>query len=95
MSRALWFVAGAAAGTYGVWRARRAAEALTPDGMRDRAAGASLGAQLLAEEIRQGMVEKETELRGRLRLVGREEQQQLPPGATGAAREIDPHREER
>lgn len=69
MSRAAWFVAGAAAGAYGLVRGRRAAEVLTPDGLRDRAAGLSLGAQLFAQEVRTGMTEKESELRGRLHLV--------------------------
>ena len=36
MSRTLWFVAGAGAGVYGMVRGRRAAEALTVDGLRDR-----------------------------------------------------------
>lgn len=70
MSRSLWFVAGSAAGVYGVVRARRAIETLTPDGLRDRVAGLSLGARLFTDEVRTGMVEKETELRTRLRLVG-------------------------
>jgi hypothetical protein len=69
MSRAAWFVAGAAAGAYGLLRGRRAAESLTPDGLRDRASGLSLGAQLFAQEVRTGMTEKEAELRGRLHLV--------------------------
>ena len=79
MSRAVWFVAGAAAGTYAAVRARRALETLTPDGLRDRAAGLSLGAQLFAAEVREGMAEKETELRERLRLV-----------EGGGARELGP-----
>lgn len=69
MSRALWFAAGAAAGTYAALRARRAAESLTPDGLRDRAAGLGLGARLFAEEVRLGAAEKEVELRARLRAV--------------------------
>ena len=36
MSRALWFVAGAGAGVYGLVRGRRAAESFTADGLRDR-----------------------------------------------------------
>lgn len=74
MNRGFWFVAGAGAGLYAAARARRVAESLTPDGLRDRWAGLSLGAQLLAEEVRTGAAEKEAELRDRLGLV---------PGAAG------------
>jgi hypothetical protein len=66
MNRGIWFLAGAGAGIYAVVRARRAAEAFTPDGLRDRVAGAMLGAQLFGEEVRQEMTSKEAELRERL-----------------------------
>jgi hypothetical protein len=69
MSRALWFVAGAGAGVYAMAKARRAAEALTPDGLTDRLAGLSVGARLLGEEIRAGMAEKENDLRERVGLT--------------------------
>jgi hypothetical protein len=67
--RGFWFVAGAGAGVYAMVRARRAAEALTPDGLRDRVAGLGVGAHLFAAEVRTGMVERETELRERLGLA--------------------------
>jgi hypothetical protein len=66
MSRILWFAAGAGAGVYGLTKARRAAEALTPEGLADRLAGLSVGLHLFREEVRAGMDEKETELRDRL-----------------------------
>ena len=66
MKRSFWFVAGAGAGIYVVVKVRRAAEALTPDGFRDRMYGLNLGAHLFAEEVRAGMAEKEIELRERL-----------------------------
>ena len=69
MRRGFWFVAGAGAGVYVMIRARRAAEAFTPDGLRDRAAGLGVGAHLFAEEVRAGMVERETDLRTRLGLA--------------------------
>jgi hypothetical protein len=69
MRRGFWFVAGAGAGVYVMIRARRAAETFTPDGLRDRAAGLGVGAHLFAEEVRAGMVERETELRERLGLA--------------------------
>lgn len=69
MSRSLWFVAGAGAGVYAVSRARRAAEALTADGLRDRLSGLAVGARMFRDEVATGRAEKETELRERLGLV--------------------------
>ena len=69
MRRGLWFVAGAGAGIYTMVRARRAAEVLTAEGLRDRWSGIALGARLLRDEVAQGQAEKETELRERFGLV--------------------------
>jgi hypothetical protein len=69
MSRSLWFVAGAGAGVYVMVRARRMAEAVTLDGLRDRAHAAAVGLRAFREEVATGQAEKETELRERLRLV--------------------------
>jgi hypothetical protein len=69
MGRGLWFAAGAGAGIYAMVRGRRAAEAFTVDGLRDRWSGVTLGARLLREEVAQGQAEKETELRERFGLV--------------------------
>ena len=68
MGRPLWFVAGAGVGVYAAARARRAAEALTADGLRDRVRGWQVGARLFAEEVQQGRTERETELREQLGL---------------------------
>ena len=75
MSRALWFVAGAGAGAYGLVKARRAAEVFTPEGLADRLAGLSVGLHLFREEVRAGMDEKENDLRDRLGLALHGEQQ--------------------
>jgi len=72
MSRGLWFVAGAGAGVYAMVRARRAAEALTVDGLRDRVNGLTVGARIFRDEVAQGSAEKETELRARFGLVPNE-----------------------
>jgi Family of unknown function (DUF6167) len=69
MSRALWFAAGAGAGVYAMTRARRVAEALTPEGLGDRLAALSVGARLFREEVRAGMAEKENDLRDRVGLT--------------------------
>ena len=69
MRRGLWFVTGAGAGVYAMIRGRRAAEALTVDGLRDRLRGLEVGARLFRDEVAQGRVDKETELRERYGLV--------------------------
>ena len=69
MSRGLWFVAGAGVGIYGMIRARRAAESLTADGMRDRVGAAVVGARMFRDEVAQGRAEAESGLRERLGLV--------------------------
>ncbi len=69
MSRSLWFVAGAGAGVYAMARARRVAEALTVDGMRDRLGAFGVGARMFREEMSAGAAEKETELRTRMGLT--------------------------
>lgn len=68
MRRTLWFVAGAATSAYALTKARRAAEAFTPEGLRDRVGALSLGAQLFGDEVRSEMAQRETELRDRLGL---------------------------
>lgn len=85
MSRTLWFVAGAASSAYALMRARRAAEAFTPEGVRDRLAGLSLGARLLGEEVRTAAAAKEGELRERLGLVP-DPTPALESGPTGTGR---------
>jgi hypothetical protein len=75
LSRAFWFVAGAGAGAYGLVKARRVAEILTPEGLADRLAGLSVGLHLFGEEVRAGMDEKENDLRGRLGLALHGDQQ--------------------
>jgi hypothetical protein len=69
ITRTVWFVAGAGAGAYAVLKARRAAEAVSPDGLRDRIAGLAAGAHLFRDEVRAGMAEKEIDLRERLGLA--------------------------
>lgn len=69
MNRGLWFVAGAGAGIYGMIRARRAAESVSVDGLRDRVGAAFVGARLFRDEVAQGRADAESELRQRLGLV--------------------------
>jgi len=69
VNRLVWFAAGAGVSVYAMAKARRAAQALTPEGLADRLAGLSLGIHLFGDEVRAGMAEKENELRGRLGLA--------------------------
>lgn len=69
MSRGLWFVAGAGTAVYVMVRGRRAAEALTVDGLKDRLGALEVGARMVREEFAQGQAEKESQLRERLGLV--------------------------
>ncbi len=73
MSRVLWFAAGAATGVYGLVKARRTAQALTPDGVGARVAAWQAGARVFGDEVKTGMTERETQLR-----------EQLLLGATGS-----------
>ena len=55
MRRSFWFVAGAGAGVYAMVRGRRAAEALTADGLRDRLSGLEVAARMFRDD-RYGLV---------------------------------------
>lgn len=69
MGRPLWFVAGAGVGVYAAARARRFADSLTAEGLRDRVHGLRAGARVFAEEVNQGRTEREDELRRQLGLT--------------------------
>jgi hypothetical protein len=66
--RLLWFAAGAGAGLYTTFRARRLAYRLTPQGLGDQVAALGLGARAFAEEVRAGMAEREKEIAAELGL---------------------------
>lgn len=70
MRRGLWFLAGAGAGVYAMVRGRRAAEAFTADGLRDRLQALGVGARLLREEVATGKAEAEARLRERFGPAG-------------------------
>jgi hypothetical protein len=91
MGRPLWFVAGAGVGVYAAARARRAAEALTAEGMRDRVRGWQVGARLFAEEVHRGRVERETELREQLGLRPTGHETGLPGLTTSTTETKDQH----
>ena len=80
--RALWFAAGTAAGVYATSKVRRAAEAVTVDGIHDRLTGWFAGARVVRDELRAGIAEKEDELRERLALGEGARVLALPAGDT-------------
>ena len=65
IGKGFWFAAGAAAGVYATVRARRVAEAFTPDGVRDRIGAVGLGARMMRQEFAQGAAEAEAGIRER------------------------------
>jgi len=69
MRRGLWFVAGAGTAIYVMVRGRRAAEAFTVDGLKDRLSALEVGARMFRDEVAQGRADKETQLRERLGLM--------------------------
>ncbi|TQL68302.1 hypothetical protein FB381_2191 [Nocardioides albertanoniae] len=81
MRGAIWFVAGAGAGIYAMVRGRRAAEAFTADGLRDRAQALGVGARIFRDELAIGKAEKEVELR---EWIGAMADPQKQIGAAGA-----------
>ena len=87
MSRVVWFAAGAGLGVYAMTKARRAAEALTPEGLADRLAGLSVAARLFRDEVETGMTEKEIDLRERLGLALHGHPPELSGGAGAQAPE--------
>ncbi|HRD61782.1 MAG TPA: DUF6167 family protein [Nocardioides sp.] len=80
MRAPLWFAAGAGAAIYVIVRGRRAAEALTIDGLQDRLNGLAVGARMFRDEVAQGKAEAEIELRERFSLAahGIKELEQRP-----------------
>ena len=94
MRRGLWFAAGAGAGIYAAIRGRRAAEAFTADGLRDRWQALGLGARLLREEVAAGKAEAEPRLRERFTptpMVGTvDPTPQLAAGGSDAVPELEP-----
>jgi hypothetical protein len=80
MRRGLWFAAGAGVGVYAMIRGRRAAEALTADGLHDRLQALGLGARMLRDEVASGKAEAEVRLRERLAPTERHILQEIEEG---------------
>lgn len=63
MRRLFWVALGAAAGVYAVRKVTKAAQAYTPAGVADGLASFGDGLRELADAVREGMAERESELR--------------------------------
>lgn len=89
----IWFMTGAGAGVYAMVRARRLKEAFTADGLSDRWHALTLGARMLRDEVAQGQVEAETELRERFGLVphGRPQLVSSTPAARDGRHLLETH----
>jgi Family of unknown function (DUF6167) len=83
VSRVFWFAIGAGSGVYAAVKTRRAAQRLTPQGLSDHIGAAGVGLRQFADEVREGMAEKETRLRQQLGLPdpGHHPRTELPTGA--------------
>jgi hypothetical protein len=90
MRRGFWFVAGAGVGVWATTKVQRVAEAFTPDGLRDRVRGLGVGARMFRDEVAQGAVEKEIELRAQLGLAphGRADRPELTSAPSFDRRQI-------
>lgn len=81
--RAVWFVAGSAAGAYASVKARRAAYRLSMPGLIDQAAALGEGWRHFSTELRDGMTAREREIARELRTT--------EPRPLDALDERDPH----
>ncbi|MEO7979546.1 MAG: DUF6167 family protein [Sporichthyaceae bacterium] len=63
MRRLFWVAVGAAAGVYAVRKVQKTLHAYSPGGLAERATGAGAGLRAFADEVREGMAQREAELR--------------------------------
>ena len=66
MKRILWFIIGTAVGVYAVTRLKKRAQVLAPEGLQESAAKVAAAIRHFGDEVREGMAERETELRDAL-----------------------------
>jgi hypothetical protein len=63
MRRLFWVAVGAAAGVYAVRKVQKTLHAYSPSGLADRATGVGGQLRAFADEVRDGMTQREAELR--------------------------------
>ncbi|MGW1345003.1 DUF6167 family protein [Kribbella sp. NPDC002412] len=66
MKRIFWLVIGIAVGVYAVTRLKKRAQVLAPESLQESAAKVAAAIRHFGDEVREGMAERETELRDAL-----------------------------
>jgi hypothetical protein len=64
--RIFWMVIGIAVGVYAVTRLKKRAKVLAPESLQESAAKVAAAIRHFGDEVREGMAERETELRDAL-----------------------------
>ncbi len=63
MKRIFWLVIGIAFGVYAVTRLKKRVQVLAPESLQESAAKVAAAIRHFGDEVREGMAERETELR--------------------------------
>lgn len=66
MKRILWLIIGIAVGVYAVTRLKKRAQLLAPESVQESAAKLAAAVRHFGDQVREGMAERETELRDAL-----------------------------
>jgi chromosome condensin MukBEF MukE localization factor len=66
VKRIFWLIVGIAVGVYAVTRLKKRAQVLAPAGMQESAAKLAAAVRHFGDQVREGMAERETELRDAL-----------------------------
>ena len=66
MKRIFWLIIGIAVGVYAVTRLKKRAQVLAPESLQQSAAKVAAAIRHFGDEVREGMAERETELRDAL-----------------------------
>jgi uncharacterized protein DUF6167 len=66
VKRIIWLIIGIAVGVYAVTRLKKRAQLLAPESVQESAAKLSAAVRHFGDQVREGMAERETELRDAL-----------------------------
>ncbi|WP_410791600.1 DUF6167 family protein [Kribbella sp. C-35] len=66
MKRIFWLIIGIAVGVYAVTRLKKRAQILAPESVQESAAKLAAAVRHFGDQVREGMAERETELRDAL-----------------------------
>jgi hypothetical protein len=66
VKRIFWLIIGIAVGVYAVTRLKKRAQVLAPESLQQSAAKVAAAIRHFGDEVREGMAERETELRDAL-----------------------------